>query len=404
MTKIVGKNADHALAPELGRNTVLLMAAAAGLFVASIYYNQPMLGILAREFGVGPEQVATVAVLTQVGYAVGLLFLASLGDCFERRRLIVITTLGLAASLAWAAAAPSLAILIAASLCLGVLSTVAQQVVPMAAHLAPEHQRGRVVGVVMAGLLSGILLARTISGVVSEYVSWRAMFALAAIACLGMAALLAVRLPRSEPTSPLSYRKTLLSLLGLFRTHAVLRRAGLTQGLIFAAFIAFWADVALYLEQPPFFQGSAVAGLLGLLGMAGILAAPLTGWVSDKLGGGQGKIIIGGAGAVAASFLLFACFPASWAALLGGIVLMDIGVQAAMISNQSRVYALDATARSRLNTVFMTVMFAMGALGSAVGAHAFARFGWRGLSLLGAGCALAALGIEAFGSRRSGKQ
>lgn len=403
MTETTSGAKSMVLARDMGRDTVLLMAAAAGLFVASIYYNQPMLGILAHEFGVGPEGVSSVAVLTQVGYAAGLLFLASLGDYFERRRLIVITTMALAVSLALSALSPGLWTLAAANLCVGVLATVAQQVVPMAAHLAPEHQRGRVVGVVMAGLLSGILLARTVSGLVSEYVSWRAMFDLAALACLGMGALLAVRLPRSEPTSPLSYRRTLTSLLELFRAHAVLRRAGLTQGLIFAAFIAFWANVVLYLEQPPFSQGSAVAGLLGLLGMAGILAAPLAGRLSDRLGGGQGILIACGAATVAVSFALFAAFPASWAALLGGIVVMDIGVQAAMISNQSRVYALDATARSRLNTVFMTVMFGFGALGSAAGGLAFARFGWTGLCLLGAGCAAVACIVELRGGGREPK-
>ena len=215
-----------------------------------------------------------------------------------------------------------------------------------------------------------------------------------------MALVLAIRLPRSEPAAPLPYGQMLLSLGRLFRVHPVLRRAGWTQGLLFGAFVAFWAEVALFLEQPPFDQGSAVAGLLGLLGVAGILVAPLAGRFVDRLGGGPGPLVIGGAGLVAVAFLLFALFPTSWGALIGGIVIMDIGVQASMIANQSRIYALDAAARSRCNTVFMTVMFGCGALGSAVGAEAFARFGWTGLSLLGAGCAGLACALELGAGRR----
>ncbi len=386
----------------LGSGTVLLMAGASGLFVASIYYNQPMLGILARDFHTGADGVGPVAVATQVGYALGLLFLSSLGDCFERRRLIVLTTVGLALALGWAALAPGLGSLIAASCLVGMLATVAQQVVPMAAHLAPEHMRGRVVGVVMAGLLTGILLARTISGLVSQYASWREMFGGAAVAVLAMGAVLAVRLPRSEPATRIAYPAVLISLGRLFLAHRTLRRAGLVQGLLFGAFVAFWATLALFLEQPPFSQGSAVAGLLGLFGVVGVLAAPLAGRVADKGARGRERVIVLGSGLVAASFLLFWLFRASWAVLCGGIVLLDIGLQAAMVSNQSRVFGLDASARSRLNTVYMTMMFAAGALGSAVGAKAFSLFGWTGVCGLGVVCGLGALGVELWPVRDAG--
>ena len=231
--------------PILDKSTVGLMAVAAGLFVASIYYNQPMLGILAKEFHTGAEGVSSVAVATQIGYAAGLVLLASLGDCFERRKLIFITTLALSLSLALAAVAPSLHMLVAASLCVGLLATVAQQVVPMAAHLAPDHQRGRVVGTVMAGILTGILLARAVSGVVSEYASWREMFGLASIATLLMGAVLAVRLPRAEPTTTISYPQTLWSLVKLMRAHRTLRQAGLVQGLLFGSFVAFWTNLII---------------------------------------------------------------------------------------------------------------------------------------------------------------
>ncbi len=379
---------------EPGGGIILLMAAAAGLFVASIYYNQPMLGILARDFGVGAEGVAGVAVATQVGYALGLLFLSCLGDCFERRRLIFLTAVALALALGFAAAATSVAMLVVASFCVGALATVAQQVVPMAAQLAPGRMRGRVLGVVMAGLLTGILLARTISGLVTQYASWRTMFALAGAACLAMGLLLSWRLPRVAPAASISYARTLRSLAQLYRRHRALRRAGLVQGLLFGSFVAFWATVSLFLERPPFSQGSAVAGLLGLLGAAGVLAAPVAGRLADGGGGRKGRVVVAGAASVAVAFALMTAFQASWTALLGGVLLLDVGLQCAMLSNQTRVYALDDTARSRLNTVFMTVMFTGGALGSAVGAAAFVRFGWTGVCLLGVACAAVALAIE----------
>jgi predicted MFS family arabinose efflux permease len=403
MERTVGDPPRNAPAPAgPGRGLVLLMAAAAGLFVAAIYYNQPILGLLARDFGAGAGAVAQVAVATQVGYALGLLFLASLGDCLERRRLIVLTAAALALALAGAALAPSLGLLIAASLAIGALATVAQQVVPLAAHLAPDSRRGGVVGTVMAGLLTGILLARTASGLVSEWLGWREMFWLAAGATLVMGGVLAARLPRAEPRAGLSYPQLLLSMARLFRQHPRLRRAGAVQGLLFSAFVAFWSTLALYLERPPFSRGSAVAGLLGVLGAAGVLAAPLAGRLADRGAGGRGRLIAGGAAALALAYTLMGALPGSWPALLLGIVLMDIGLQAAMIANQSRVYGLDAAARSRLNTVYMTMMFASGSVGTAAGAHAFAAFGWTGVCALGGALGLAACLVELRGRRAEG--
>lgn len=380
---------------QLGAAPVLLMAAAAGLSVASIYYNQPMLGILARSFGAGPGEVSVIPIMTQVGYAAGLLLLSPLGDRFERRSLIVWTTAALALALFASGLAPTLAALVWASLAVGALATVAQQIVPMAAQLAPENQRGRVVGLVMAGLLSGILLSRTVSGLVSELGSWRLMFQLAGAACAALAVVLRLRLPEVRPATAIGYPGLLASLLGLFRQHALLRRSGLVQGLLFAGFVSFWANLAFHLEEPPFHMGSAVAGALGVVGIVGVMAAPLAGRLADK--GGNRRVILLGAASVAASFVLFWIARESMAALVAGIVLMDAGLQAAMVSNQARVYALDAGARSRINTVYMTMMFLGGAAGTAIGAQAYAHFGWAGVCGFGAASAALGLGVERLG-------
>jgi predicted MFS family arabinose efflux permease len=380
---------DGKVARQPGKGIVALLAGAAGLSVASIYYNQPMLGILAQEFHVDAAAISWIAVLTQVGYALGLVVLAPLGDRFERRGLIGLTFAALALSLAGAACSPRLGMLLVASLLVGVLATVAQQVVPMAAQLASEQRRGSVVGTVMAGLLAGILLSRTISGLVSEYGTWREMYGYAAVATLLMSAILVLRLPRVAPVTTISYPRILLSLVRLLGSHKKLRQAGVVQGLLFGGFVAFWANLALFLEQPPFSQGSAVAGLLGLVGVAGVVCAPLAGRLADR--GGNGRLVVWGAAAVMAGFALLGMFPASWIALITGIILMDVGLQSALVANQARIYGLDASARSRLNTVFMTMMFLGGALGTALGAQAFAIYGWVGLCAMGVGCAALAL-------------
>ncbi|MDR3641239.1 MAG: MFS transporter [Humidesulfovibrio sp.] len=379
---------------QLGRGTVVLMAVAAGLCVASIYYNQPMLGILARSFQASPGEVSLIPVSTQIGYAAGLLLLSPLGDRYERRMLIVWTTFALALALAAASLAPSVGLLVASSLAIGALATVAQQVVPMAAQLAPDSEKGRVVGLVMAGLLAGILLSRTISGLVAQFGSWRQMFALASVCTALLAGVLAFKLPKVQPVTRLSYPQILWSLVGLVRKHGLLNRSGVVQGLLFAGFVSFWANLAFFLERPPFFMGSSVAGALGVVGIVGVFAAPLAGRLADK--GGQRRIILAGALAVAVSFAVFWLGRASLLAIIAGIVLMDAGLQAAMVSNQARVYALDASARSRLNTVYMTAMFTGGAIGTALGAHAFTLFGWTGVCALGACCALLGLAVEFF--------
>lgn len=382
----------------MSRSLVLVLAISAGVAVANIYYNQPMLGLLTRDLGVTAQAIAVVPVLSQVGYALGILFLSPLGDRIERKTLILCTLGALALSLAGTALAQGLIQLAAASLMVGIMATVTQQIVPLSAQLAPADQRGKVVGTVMMGLLLGILLARTISGVVAAQAGWREMYWLATGATLLLGVLLAARLPRVAPTTRLSYGGLMASLLELARHHRVLRRAAVTQALIFGAFSAFWSTLALLMESPAFNLGSQEAGAIGLVGAAGALAAPMIGRFADKRG--PAVMVLIGAVLVAVSFVLFGLWQASMTGLLLGVLVMDLGVQAAMVSNQARVYALDPAARSRLNTVFMTVMFFGGAAGAAAGAKAWAVLGWSGVAGLGAVMGAAAAVIELMGQRR----
>ena len=383
---------------KLPGSLILLLAASAGFGVAALYYSQPMLGVLGPDIGASARSVGFVPTLTQLGYALGILLLAPLGDRFDRRRIILAKASVLVLALLGAAFSPSVAPLLMASLVIGLAATLAQDVVPAAATLAPEAHRGRIVGTVMTGLLLGILLSRVLAGFVAEHFGWRAMFVVAAvsIALIGVAA--ARGLPRLRPTTHLGYGALLGSLAGLWKRHGALRRATFAQALLSVGFSAFWSTLAVMLHGAPFHLGSAAAGAFGLAGAAGALAAPIAGRLADRRGPELG--IRMGAALVAVSFaaMLFAPLLAAPATRLGLIVVaaigFDFGLQAALIAHQTVVYGIDPGARSRLNAVFFTGVFVGMATGSALGALVLAQWGWSGVAAMASLSALGALAVR----------
>ena len=366
---------------------IFVLAFAAGATVANLYYSQPLLAEIAKELRVSSSAISAVSMVTQLGYAVGLLLLVPLGDAFERRRLLVITTACITAALLFVATSKSLPMLIASSFILGATTIVPQLVVPFAAHIAPPAQRGRVVGMVMSGLLVGVILSRSVSGFAAGYVGWRTTYVAAAVAMALLAVMLRFQLPKEPPGVTLRYAELLRSLGSVLRTQPVLRRHALIGAAGFAAFSVFWTSLAFRLTDLGF--GTKTVGAFGIIGASGALVAPIAGRVSDKLG----ARVLNGGGLVlmAVSFGIMAVSGTSLVMTGLAVVLLDAGAQASNIANQSEIFALDAMLRNRLNALYMVAFFVGGALGSLIAGFAWQHGHW--ITVCASGALLAGAGL-----------
>ncbi len=369
------------------QSLIWLMAVTGGAAVANLYYNQPLLAVIAQSFHVSEHTSGLIPMLTQIGYAMGIFLFVPLGDLLERRKLIVTMLLASAIALMNAALSLNFALLGLASLAIGMTTISAQLLIPFAAQLANPNERGKVVGMVMSGLLVGILLARTISGVVGASLGWRAMYAIASIVMILLAVILSRSLPKSRLSLHLSYVKLMASLLGLVREYAVLREAALAGAMSFAAFSAFWSTLVFLLAEPPYQYGSEKVGAFGLIGVVGAMAAPIAGKLTDKR---DPKLTVAFGLAISTlSFLLMWQFGHQLWGLIIGVILLDLGAQIVLISNQARIYRLPTEIHSRLNALFICFFFLGGALGSFLGAYAWSRWEWNGV------CAIALLMLAA---------
>jgi predicted MFS family arabinose efflux permease len=389
----MNKSAPSAAASTpLSSALVLLLAVAIGLVVASNYYAQPLLQLLASVFGVSAGAAGWVVTVAQLAYAVGLLLIVPLGDRLERRRLIVGLFVLAAVGLGISASAGHFTQLLVGTALAGLSAVAAQIIIPHAATLAAPEQRGRVIGSLMAGLLLGILLARTASGVLAGIGSWHTIYWVACVALLLCAVVLARLLPAHRPTARLSYPRLIGSVLALLRDEPVLRRRSLLGALLFAGFSVFWTPLAFLLSGPAYGYSISTIGLFGLVGAAGALAASRAGRLSDR---GLGRWVAGGGLVMLLlSWLVLALAPVSLTALIAGVLLLDVAVQAVHINNQSAIYQLDESARSRITSAYMTCYFIGGASGSALGTAAWTRYGWNGVCMLGG--VLALIGLAVF--------
>jgi predicted MFS family arabinose efflux permease len=382
----------------LSTSQVAFLAVACTFAIATLYYSQPLLPLIGAEFGTGDTLTSQIVTASQIGYALGLFLFVPIGDRVDRRRLIltllVINTAGMAAC----AAAPSLALFMVATLIAGAATVTPQIVIPTVAGMASPAQRGRAVGIVLSGMSAGLLLGRTLSGLLGEFAGWRAVFVLAIGLNLMLIAIVWRVLPSTRPTSDLPYPLLLRSLGRLFLDYPTLRAACFTGFLAFGAFGALWATLAPLLARPPYQLGADVAGLFGLIGLVSMVAAPIQGRLTDRLGA---RVMI----AIGAVMLLIAFAMVSqterglWALAIG-VALTDLGYRSVLLGNQTRIYPLQPSANSRLNTVFMTVVFIGGAFGSLCGAAA-AAWSWTGVALVGAGFAVATLAVHLWTARKA---
>jgi predicted MFS family arabinose efflux permease len=383
------------------RVPVLLLASSVGIIVANIYYVQPLLAAMAATFSVTAATIGLVAMFTQVGTALGMLLFVPLGDSRDRRALLSALLSGACVALCGVATARNLIWLLLASLAVGLCGAAVHVIVPFAAQLAPEETRGHVIGTVFSGLLVGILLARTFSGIVASFLGWRSVYFIASAGMIALMLLLRARLPKLPPQNSLSWPALMRSLVTLVRTHPELRESAFLGAALLCVFSAFWTTLVFLLETPPYHYGSSVAGLFGLVGAAGALCAPVVGRFADRRG--PRFTILLALLTTVASFVLLGAFGRIMAGLIAGVVLLDIGVQSGHVANQTRIYTLNPDARSRLNTVYMFCYFTGGSFGSWLGALAWAYKGWAAVCAFAIGVLALALAIFArnFANRQA---
>jgi len=386
-----------------GAGLILSLAIACGVTVANLYYAQPLVGPISGSFALDLATAGLIVAMIQLGYVLGLLFLVPLGDLVENKSLILLMLCCLVASLLISAAAPNAAIFIASSFLLGITAVGTQMILPVAAHLTPEHIRGQIVGTVMSGLLFGILLARPLATLVAGAFGWRAIYLISAAAMCAVVVLMACVLPRRRPQHTLTYATLIHSLWDLLLTTPVLQRRAAYQLLLFGAFIMFWTAVPLLLQAPPFSLGHLALSAFMLSGVGGAFVAPLAGRLADRgyIPAVTGTAII----AIALSFVL------TWIGGTGSVavmviagILLDAATQANFVAGQRAIYALPASIRSRLNALYLAFVFFGGSLGSAISGYAVSRGGAPLFSAIGIGIALVALALfatEFLGRRKA---
>lgn len=378
--------------PKLSRLLILVMAISCGATVANLYYIQPLLANIAETFHVTQVSIGFAAMLTQFGYATGMIVILPLGDIKERRKLIVTMLLLSACSLVSLSFSFNISVLLISSFAVGFTSIIPQLIIPLAAQLSEQRQRGEIIGTIMSGLLIGILVSRTFSGILGGYFGWRIVYLIAAILMIVLMLSLRKMIPLSAPVSDLKYTQLLKSMTKLIKSEPVLREAALNGALMFAAFSAFWTSLIFLLEGPHYHLGSVAAGLFGLVGISGALAAPLVGRIADKKGP---KFAIGiGIMAVMISYLFFFLFEFKIGGLVLGVILLDLGVQSCNVCNQTRVTSINEETRNRLNTIYMVSFFLGGASGSFLGSFSYAHFGWYGVCVFGLATQLIAIVVH----------
>ncbi|RNL91468.1 MFS transporter [Sinomicrobium pectinilyticum] len=359
------------------------MAITTGMVVANNYYNQPLLADMAGEFEISEAAISDVPMLTQIGYAMGLFLIVPLGDMLKRKKMILIDFAFIIAALISAGMAPGPATLKVSSLFIGLTSVIPQLMIPMAAQLAEDRNRGKAIGTVMTGMFIGILGSRTLSGFIGSYLGWRSMFFIAAGIIAVLWFFLKWKLPEIRPDFKGTYKQLLISIVEQFKTKPKLRLAALRGSLVFASFSVFWTTLIFLLETPVFNMGSREAGAFGFVGIAGAVIATVVGKLSDTMN--KNTIIMVSVFIAMLSWVLLGLGAGSIVVLIIGALFLDLGIQAVHITNQTIIFEDNPPERNRINTVYMVLYFTGGATGTFIGGIVWQYFGWTGVSAAGFG-------------------
>ncbi|WP_116138814.1 MFS transporter [Trinickia diaoshuihuensis] len=387
-------------AAQLTQGLIALFAFSCGAIVANLYYAQPITELIGPSLHMSGGMTSLIVSLTQIGYALGLFFIVPLGDLLENRKLMITTALVSIASLAAATFVQSAGWFLIISLLIGFSSVAVQILIPLAAHLAPHHSRGRIVGTIMGGLLLGILLSRPISSVVADHFGWRFVFGAAAVLMALVTSILALTIPKRQPDHSATYFELIGSLVHLVRTMPVLRQRALYQGLMFASFSLFWTAVPVELTRHYGFSQSEI-GLFALVGAIGATSAPVAGRLADAGHSIRATFIALIAGALAFAPALMHS-SSGWIGLVVTGIVLDFAVQMSMVLGQREIYALHAESRNRLNALYMTTIFVGGAIGSAIASVLYQYGGWTLISGVAAAFPLIAFAHFLFSAKNTG--
>lgn len=362
------------------------LAIVAGISVANLYYNQPLLNMIRHELGISEFKTNLISMVTQIGYALGLLFIVPLGDLYQRKKIIITNFTILILALLTIAVAPGIHLILIASLLTGICSVMPQIFIPIASQFSLPKNKGRNVGLVVSGLLTGILGSRVISGLVGELFGWREMYYIAAGLMLICSIVVMRVLPEIQPNFKGTYGGLMKSLVSLLKKYPELRIYSIRAALAFGSFLAMWSCLAFKMGGAPFYAGSNVIGMLGLCGIAGALSASLVGKYVRKVGVRRFNFI--GCGLILLAWILFFLGENSYFWIIVGIILIDIGMQCIQLSNQTSIFELNPGASNRINTIFMTTYFIGASTGTFLAGTFWQAFGWHGV--VGTGIALTA--------------
>jgi predicted MFS family arabinose efflux permease len=388
--------AFHQDGDQLKSSTILLMAVAAGITVANIYYNQPILKEMAISLHASDTEIGRVSMFSQLGYGLGMFFLIPMGDMVNRKRLILLLMLSLATVLVLMVLSKGVIFVWILSLMIGICSAPAQIIMPMAASL-DKVNRGKTVGIVFSGILVGILGSRVISGFITDWLGWRYVYGISAVMVLTITVLLQLYLPNVKHKFTGNYLGLLKSTLLLVKEHKVLRQSAILGAFTFGIFCSFWTTVTFYLSGPAFNFHADTIGLFGIVAIGGALVAPYFGKLADK--GNTRQSLLMTVGMIIFSLLLLKFFPLSVVVMVIAIFILDIGIQATQITNFARIYALDENSHSRLNTIYMTTYFIGGGIGTFFGLLCWKHGGWELSTWQMLTWSLIALGIIFFSKK-----